>query len=230
MNRRAVTLAIAAVLLTAGLALTGMGMRNGTRITGSAIETVRRNGFTLDDGMLAKIASEFGIDDVTKLSVTELLLTMGMGTYDFETGGWEPISRQIYAFDAEVFDISRMYTLFLKGVDAIVPDIGITEIREDLSGMTEEMTPLPGSAYLLTDGLRSVSFRCNGHPYSVTLTSQGDWFNAEMCDFMDRVLEQEGCPHQLWQVSNQMAAPQYEILVYGTREDASRVYGMLWVR
>ena len=46
----------------------------------------------------------------------------------------------------------------LVDIESIVPDIEITGIREDLSGLNDDLV-----------GERKVSFLCNGHPYSFTL-------------------------------------------------------------
>ena len=50
----------------------------------------------------------------------QVLLNAGMGKWDEETGEWSPTSQDVYAFDAEVMDIERMYTHFLRGVQALV--------------------------------------------------------------------------------------------------------------
>ena len=146
---------------------------------------------------------------------------MGLGEYDYETSAWTPTSNQVYAFDAEVFDIENMYTLFLQGVQSIVPDITITDIKEDLSGMTFELLPSEDPYAPATNGTRSVSFLCNGHPYSITLESEGDWFNSQMLDFMDEVLQKENCEKQLYVVTHRF--DQMLILIYSTQEHAEMV-------
>ena len=177
-----------------------------------AIEKLRQLGFDLSDSVLEAIGEELHVDPNT-LSLTDLLLDLGLGDYDYDTGDWTPRSTRVYAFDAEVFDIDHMYTLFLKGVQTIVPDIEITNIREDLSGMTEEMTV--SDDHMMLDGTRSVSFTCNGHEYSIELESYGDWFNEKMFSFMDQVLEKENCPLKLYELQAQM---QFVIVVYCSEE------------
>ena len=87
----------------------------------------------------------------------------------------------------------RSNTLFLKGIQSIVPDIEITDVKEDLSGMTEEMSSSEESGEM-TDGTRGISFLCNGHPYAIELISYGDWINPDMIEFMNGVLAKENCP------------------------------------
>ncbi len=150
-----------------------------------------------------------------------LLLSMGLGEHDPETWAWTPTSSQVYAFDAEVFNVSSMYTEFFQGVNAIVPGAPFTEVTEDLSGMTEEMNWSAGPLWYGTDGTRSVSFRCNGQAYSVTLDSYGDWFNERMIAETNRVLAKEGFPKRLRLVTE--GADQSVVLIYGTEEEAERV-------
>ena len=92
-----------------------------------------------------------------------MLTYLGTGEYDLETFERTPVSDKVYAQDAEVFNVDKMYTEFLEGVDYIIPDAEFTEIHEDLSGLTEDL-----------GGRRSVSFRCNGSPYEAKLDSYGD--------------------------------------------------------
>ncbi len=136
------------------------------------------------------------------------------GDYDDENGVWTPWFHAAYAFDAEIFDVGRMYTLFLQGVESIAPDVTFTEIKENLSGIAVEMN---FAAYRPTDGTRSVSFLCNGHPYEITLDSYGDWFNEEMIDRLNAVLAQEGCDGRLYTMNLDM---QSILLVYGSENRA----------
>ena len=183
----------------------------------SAIQKLRELGFDLTDSVLEIIGNELN-KDVNSLPLTDLLMCLGLGNYDYDTGDWSPRSKCVYAFDAEIYDIERMYTLFLQGIQSIVPDITISDIHEDVSEMTEEMTESKDDMLPPSDGKRSVSFLCNGHPYSITLDSYGDWFNEEMFYFMDQVLEQENCPRKLFEFT---AYAQYMIVVYST-DDVAR--------
>lgn len=153
--------------------------------------------------------------------ITDLLIDWGSGDYNFDTGEWTATSNQVYAFDAEIFDIERMYTLFLQGVQAIVPDVRITEVKEDLSGVTDDMEEADNPYEPPSDGVRCVSFLCNGHPYDAELKSYGDWFNMGMLEFMNQVLEKEGCEKQLHLVAGMM--DQMVVLIYDTEEKAARL-------
>ena len=72
-------------------------------MTSPAIETLRNWGFTVDDAMLNKAAAQLkpGMD-ILSLDIESLLYLIGVGIYDDQTGEWEPISHDVYLFDAEV--------------------------------------------------------------------------------------------------------------------------------
>ena len=192
-------------------------------MTSPAIETLRSWGFTVDDATLNKATEQLqpGVD-IQTLDTASLLFLLGLGNYDYQTGEWEPISHDVFIIDAEVTFIDRMYTNILTGIDAIVPDITITGIDEDISDMTVEM--VPNEIGRLTDGKRTVSFLCNGHPYSKELTSYGDWVNEEFFSFMDQVLERENCPLKLFQMT---VAYQYVAMVYGPYERVEKISSIL---
>ncbi len=184
-----------------------------------AVAEVRKAGLDIKDSVMDQISADFEVD-ISELSANDLLLVAGIGDLSKGFEHWSPRTDQVYAFDAEVFDIERMYTLFLQGVQAIVPEIEITDIHEDLSKITDEMKPSPTYPWMETDGLRSVSFLCNGHPYSIELESNGDWFNTKFFDFMDQVLSKEKCTKQLYEFQSMI---QYVIVVYTDRTTAEKI-------
>lgn len=209
----------------------------------SAIEKLRQLGFDLDEQVLQEIESQIAAflsrmmdnpvipDEIKQYNqrqyesdnqtMFDILLNLGMGEFNEATGEWMPKSNQVYAFDAEVFDVEHMYTLFLQGVQSIVPDVVISDIQEDLSQMTDEMIPSETVEWLQTDGKRTVSFICNDHPYSIELESWGDWINEGMLDYMNDVLEKEGCPNRLHVISHEM--DQRVIMIYSTQERADMI-------
>ena len=155
----------------------------------------------------------------------DILILLGLGEYDPATLQRTPISHTVYAFDAESFDIEGMYTNFLQGIQMIVPDVVISEIQEDLSGMTIEMD---FSKEIPTDGTRSFSFLCNGNPYSFELDSHGDWFNAEAIGFIEEVLRKENCPKRLCILD--VMEIQGSIIFYADEETIANVLNLLGIQ
>lgn len=144
----------------------------------------------------------------------QLLLCQGVGKYDYDAMIFTPTSDKIYVFDAEFFNVAGMYTEFLQGVQAIIPDAQITAVREDLSGMNEFL-----------EGARKVFFEFNGHSYVVTLKSEGDWFDAEMIDFLNLVLRTEEMPNRMHVISD--GWDQMVFLIYGTEAEAQELRSLL---
>ena len=200
-----------------------------------SVEILRRLGFDVPDditdilrsnaeGMLdgMDIPGEFMsmLDEMSgNMSPSEILAGLGMGKFDYETGEWTPTSDQIYAFDAEVSDIDMMYTLFLKGIESIVPGLTVADIIEDLSNLTEDVTyPDDIAAEPPSDGMRSVSFTCNGNTYAAELKSYCDWINLDIVEFMNSILEQLGFDSRLHVISS--VEDQIVLMIYASSERA----------
>lgn len=122
-----------------------------------------------------------------------MLADIGMGEYDFDNGSWTPSSQTVYAFDVEVFDLDRMYTLFLQGVQSIVGDELIFEnIQEDTSQVNHEEG----------NGVQVISFTCQGRPYRYEAEVYNDWFDMGAVAFVNEVLAAEGLDKRLWCTSD----------------------------
>lgn len=190
-----------------------------------AIETYRSlaDGETLSDEMQQMIdgAVQQVETEIQNANVYDILMELGMGDMNYETGEWKPLSNQVYAFDAEVMFVDLMYTQFLQGVQSIVSDIEITDIHEDLSGMTAELTSSDDLYAIPTDGKRAVAFLRSGRPYSIELESHGDWINMDILDFMNQVLEKEGCEKRLHILTGDY--DQMVIMIYSTSERAEAI-------
>ncbi len=128
-----------------------------------------------------------------------LLDILGWGDYDYDTGEWTPTSNDVYAFDAEIFDIGWMYTLFLQGIAAIVPGFDCTEVTEEIDEWDEDeirkRAALSGGWQ--AEGTTKVSFVLNGHRYERALNFYGDWFNTDAIDWVNEVLTAEGFTGQI---------------------------------
>jgi len=222
--KKLLTLLLAAVmLLNAGFVLAEQPDEAAMRRAREALEKlgypVSDDAFTMaleQHRMLQELYAQSGIIVKTDQGdlAYQLLLCQGIGEYDYETLTWTATSDKIYVFDAEFFNIEGMYTEFLQGVQAIMPDARITAVREDLSGMNEHL-----------DGSRKVYFDFNDHAYVVTLKSDGDWLNGEIIDFLNQVLKTEGIPNRLHIVSD--GWDQMVFLICGTAEDADALRSLL---
>jgi len=216
------------LLLAALLVLGALPVSAEQAAFAQAREALQALGFTISDDTLDAAQEHYreyreffkhtgltipAIEDDQEQIVYTILMEEGLGLYDYDTLTWTATSNQIYAFDAEFFNIVGMYTEFLQGVQSIVPDADFSSVRENLREMTEEL-----------EGYRNVSFTCNGHPYEIRLASYGDWLNEEIFPFINQVLEQEGCSGRL-----HYAAPmdQLVFVIYGTESQANALWRLM---
>lgn len=116
-----------------------------------------------------------------------LLMHIGMGSYDSDTGMWVPSSLQVYAFDTEVLYIEGMYQLYLQGLSSIIPKFQPADVHEHIETYAEN-----DERFLTPEGKTTVSFMLNGKRFEWTVDFYGDWFNDEVISLTNELLKQEG--------------------------------------
>ncbi len=156
-----------------------------------------------------------------------LLVYIGMGEYDYTSYTWTPTSSDVYAFDAEVFDIGNMYALFLQGVASIVPGFDCRDVTETLeeNGKYPTLGERIAAGGRVSEGTKTVSFTLNGHGYQKELDYYGDWFNEDAIAWINAVLEQEGFDGRLYDFFD---GGQGLILIYGSEEKADQLGQLLY--
>ena len=158
-------------------------------------ETVRETEEALAAMILDLKRSGFNRGEQYYDFVLLLLCRLGEGEYDFDTGVWTPTSSQVYAFDAEVWDVEHMYTLFLQGVSSIVPGFECSDVTERITEWSQEEAARIGSTS--AEGTTDVAFTLNGRRYERKLAFMGDWFSEEAITWVNEVLAREGFPGKL---------------------------------
>ena len=119
----------------------------------------------------------------TEDEFTSVLAAIGWGDYDYDKRLWTPSSQQIYAFDAEAFDIEAMYPNYLKGLQAISKEeLSFTNIVQDNSKVHWEEP----------SGTVSVRFQINGMDCSYDADFQGDWLDCRILAVVNHCLEKLG--------------------------------------
>ena len=152
-----------------------------------------------------------------------LLIAVGQGVYDYETYAWTPTSSDVYAFDAEVFDIGNMYRLFLQGVQSIVPGFSCTDVQETLKEGWSIKNLLIGGG-LRAEGIKTVSFQLNGKTYQKDLNYFHDWFDTAAVRWINDVLAAEGFRGRLYMFDD---GYQEIILIYGDQQRADALVDLL---
>ena len=128
----------------------------------------------------------------------DLLYWTGQGIYSARSDGsteiWEftPNSYDVYSVDFEYKGAGNIYTIYLKGIEAISDgDFKITKINEDRSHLT----------YDLEKSYRTISFRLNNKKYSYKTSSsdspKGD-FETDFLNFTNDILKEQGFEKRLY--------------------------------
>lgn len=172
-------------------------MENNWRNIRGAAAALEELGIPVSRGIVAEFERSFKSmppETLDALDVTAMLLSaLGVGHYDYKNQEWTPTSDMVYSFDMEVYDIDRMYTLFLKGVQAISGDeFRIGEICEEAGGVE----------YPTGRGTRIVRFLLDGRPCLYRARENCDWFDLGMLDYMNEVLSQTHNPKRLFFMSD----------------------------
>ena len=149
-----------------------------------------------------------------------LLSRVGWGVYDYDTYSWTPTSSDVYAFDAEIVDYTRMYELFFQGITAIVPGFEAADVNEVIEPWAPDDNPPDFVPGVRSEGITKVGFTMNGRRYERELLSWSDWFNEDAIDWINEALEAEGFPGRLYSFPD---AGQGLILIYGGPEKAEAV-------
>lgn len=200
-------LLIALIILGTNTMLNGAGEKKGAENMTHAetVAALRGLGITIPEKLVeeteAFMASQraewakAGLDvpESADAFAANLLMSAGIGEYDYDTGAWTPGSSDVYAFDAEVFDIDNMYGLYFQGLSAIIPGFEPTDIHESIEECAEdggddsEEDGAPAA-----EGTTTVSFALNGEHYEWELDFYGDWFNEKAIALTNDVLAQQG--------------------------------------
>ena len=172
------------------------------------IQKIRENNRVIRNDMsysqIAQELEEFGIHDIPQSVIDELesfedeysytdfyqgskcislLCWAGMGAYDDTSWEWTPSECGVYWFDLEVLSIDTMYTDFLRGVQALNPEIlNFSDIEETVDHSGEKF------------GLsaHTISFSWNSQRYTLTGNSIYDWFDLDFAVQLNKILKTSG--------------------------------------
>ena len=172
-------------------------MDNNWRNIKGAAAALEEVGIPVSKGIVAEFERSFKSmphETLDSLNVTAMLLSaLGVGHYDYRSHEWTPTSDVVYSFDTEVSDIDRMYTLFLKGVQAISgEEFEITQVSEEAGGVE----------YPTGRETRIVRFLLDGRACLYTARENYDWFDMGMLDYLNEALVLTGNPKRLFFMSD----------------------------
>lgn len=133
--------------------------------------------------------ADLGFEGSQFSSYPIILSMLGTGIYDEATQQFIPLTDDVYAFDAECYDIEGAYGDFLLAVSRISNgEIRIDSYRSDVSETTWEAGI----------GTQQVAFRLNEKSYDFTAQFYYDWMDCTFIDYVNSILEAQGIEKRLW--------------------------------
>jgi len=114
---------------------------------------------------------------------------LGYGGYDETTYQYISYSDDVYAFDAEAWDIITAYQVLLEAVERMSDGaVCIDNIR---TSMTEKLFDA-GVGKLL------IQFSVNGEECRFIAEFYYDWMDCGIIDYLNNCLEEQGHQHRIW--------------------------------
>ena len=136
--------------------------------------------------------------------VYDLLCWEGTGSYSESDYSWTPSVSGVYWLDMEVMFVDRIYSDFFAGVSAMAPELNITDVTEDYSGVDWENGT----------GEVTVTFCLDGTTHTMKLSMMQDWIDLNVLYDLAKLLEQDQDPRSLWRCPDGQGI----LLYYGTEE------------
>lgn len=121
--------------------------------------------------------------------MADVLVMLGYGDYDPETWTNIPYTDDVYAFDAEMFDVQQSYTELLEAVERM--SRGEVTIENVQIHLAEEL-------FEAGNGSLPIAFQLNGRNYSYIAAFDYDWMDVEIIDFVNGILEEQGGTKRIW--------------------------------
>ena len=151
---------------------------------------LRELGIEVQDDMVASMEEEWKDypEEVAECldEGAMLLSALGMGNYNYTTWEWTPVSKQVFCFDMEAFDIGNMYKNLFRGVEAISDgELSFADVDEACD--FEQLS-----------GTRDVKFILNGEMYQYKAKLESDWYDIYILDYLNDIVKEKGLKKQLY--------------------------------
>ena len=145
----------------------------------------------ITDELIKKLETDYAElpPEVEFNKTAHLLVTLGNGNFDYSKATWTPTENGVYSFDVEIYNVDTMYTNFLIGVSSLnKEELNFQNISEDTSEVNWEKGT----------GKRTVSFEWKGKRYSLDAEVQGDWFDLNVANELNKIIMENTTDKQLF--------------------------------
>lgn len=115
----------------------------------------------------------------------------GGGAWDYDAETWTPSSSQFFSFDAEAFDVERMYLHYFDGLQSISRgELSFSDVVQDNGGVDWET---PG-------GTVAIRLRLNGADFAFAVDFEGDWLDVRIQKAVNQALETLGVQKRFYSI------------------------------
>lgn len=145
----------------------------------------------ITDELIKKLETDYAElpPEVEFNKTAHLLGILGNGIFDYSKATWTPTENGVYSFDVEIYNVDTMYTNFLIGVSSLnKEELNFQNISEDTSEVNWEKGT----------GKRTVSFEWKGKRYSLEAEVQGDWFDLNVANELNKIIMENTTDKQLF--------------------------------
>lgn len=159
----------------------------GIEVPETAVEDIRESIAEIG-AMIAGTESEASLEYFYS-DYCYLLSWLGMGDYDVEINDFVPYCDDVFAFDAEMYDVCGDYITLLEAVARISGGaVSVANCEVDAQEM------IWGTGL----GIQLVRFELNGVPREFTAQVQNDWMDVSIIDYLNQCLEEDGAQLRVW--------------------------------
>lgn len=145
----------------------------------------------ITDELIKKLETDYAElrPEVEFNKTAHLLGILGNGIFDYSKATWTPTENGVYSFDVEIYNVDTMYTNSLIGVSSLnKEELNFQNISEDTSEVNWEKGT----------GKRTVSFEWKGKRYSLEAEVQGDWFDLNVANELNKIIMENTTDKQLF--------------------------------
>lgn len=152
------------------------------------IAVIESLGIVFPETLENEIRADSGLDEEF-MDYPVLLSWLGFGWYNSVREEFVPYGDDVFAFDAEMWDLSGDYIRLLEAVARISDgEVTVENCSAEITGVFWE--------YGL--GRQVIRFTMNGTERTFRAKIRSDWMDVGIIKYLNRCLEKDGSPRRVW--------------------------------
>ncbi|MBQ9951578.1 MAG: hypothetical protein IJO98_05515 [Clostridia bacterium] len=152
------------------------------------IAVIESLGIVFPETLENEIRADSGLDEEF-MDYPVLLSWLGFGWYNSIREEFVPYGDDVFAFDAEMWDLSGDYIRLIEAVARISDgEVTVENCSAEITGVFRE--------YGL--GRQVIRFTMNGTERTFRAKIRSDWMDVGIIKYLNRCLEKDGSPRRVW--------------------------------